>query len=76
MSMKERILIDPSICQGRPVIAGTRITVQTILEFLGAGDSIEEVLEERPSLSRQDILACFESSALLLGNPFSAKTIT
>ncbi len=74
MSMKERISIDPAICNGRPVIAGTRITVQTILEFLGAGDSIEDVLEEYPSLSRQDILACFEYSSRLMGNYFRLES--
>ena len=42
--MNDRIVIDPKICNGRPVIRGTRITVQTILEFLGAGDSIDDVL--------------------------------
>lgn len=55
--MSERIVIDPDICNGKPTIRGTRITVQTILEFLVAGDSIEELLEEYPSLSRQDIQA-------------------
>jgi uncharacterized protein (DUF433 family) len=34
------------------------MTVQTVLEFLGAGDSIEQVLEEYPSLTREDVLAC------------------
>jgi uncharacterized protein (DUF433 family) len=53
----ERIEINPDICNGKPVIKGTRITVQTILEFLGAGDSIEEVLEGYPSLTRDDVLA-------------------
>jgi len=43
--MESRIHINPDICNGRPVIAGTRIPVQTVMEFLGAGDSIEEVLE-------------------------------
>jgi len=43
--MADRIDIHPDICNGRPIIAGTRIPVQTIMEFLGAGDSIEEVLE-------------------------------
>lgn len=56
--MEERIVISPDVCNGRPVIRGTRITVQTVLEFLGAGDSIEEVLEEYPSLTREDVLAC------------------
>ena len=53
----DRIEINPDICNGKPVIKGTRITVQTILEFLGAGDSIEEVLEGYPSLTHDDVLA-------------------
>jgi uncharacterized protein (DUF433 family) len=68
ITMKDRIITDPQICSGRPVIAGTRITVQTILEFLGAGDSIEDVLEEYPSLTRKDILASLQYSSQLLGN--------
>ncbi len=53
-----RITVNPDICNGQPGIEGTRITVQTILEFLAAGDTIDEVLEEYPSLSREDVLAC------------------
>ena len=56
----DRIEINPDICNGKPVIKGTRITVQTILEFLGAGDSIEEVLEGYPSLTRDDVLAILQ----------------
>jgi uncharacterized protein (DUF433 family) len=41
--MKSSITIDPDICNGKPIIAGTRISVQTVMEFLGAGDSIEEI---------------------------------
>jgi len=41
-----KIEINPDICNGKPTIAGTRITVQTIMEFLGAGDSIADILEE------------------------------
>jgi uncharacterized protein (DUF433 family) len=52
----ERIEINPDICNGKPVIKGTRITVQTILEFLGAGDSIEEVLEGYSGLTRDDLI--------------------
>lgn len=47
----DRIAIHPDICNGQPVISGTRITAQTILEFLAAGDSIEDVLQEYPSIS-------------------------
>jgi uncharacterized protein (DUF433 family) len=58
--VNERITIDPGICNGRPIVRGTRITVQTILEFLGAGDSIEDVQLEYPSLTRDDALACLQ----------------
>ncbi len=54
----DRIVIDPDICNGQPVVRGTRITMRTILEFLAAGDSIEDVLEAYPTLSREDVLAC------------------
>ena len=56
--MPDRIVIDPEICNGRPVVRGTRITAQTVLEFLGAGDSVEDVLEEYPTLTRADVQAC------------------
>jgi uncharacterized protein (DUF433 family) len=65
--MTERIVINPEICSGRPIIKGTRITAQTILEFLGAGDSIEDVLDEYPHLTREDVLACIQYSARLMG---------
>ena len=58
--MNSRVEINPAICNGRPIISGTRITVQTILEFLGAGDSIEDVLEAYPSLTRADVLAALQ----------------
>lgn len=73
--MVSRISTHPDICNGRPVIAGTRIPVQTILEFLGAGDSIEEVLEEYPSLSRDDIYACIQFAAKLMANHYKVQKI-
>ena len=73
--VSERIVIDPDICNGKPVIRGTRITAQTILEFLAAGDSIEEILGEYPSLTREDIQACFEVASKLLANQFSAQAL-
>jgi len=60
--MEERIAIDPDVCNGRPVVRGTRITVE-IVGFLGAGDSIEDVLEEYPTLTREDVLACLHRAA-------------
>jgi uncharacterized protein (DUF433 family) len=73
--MEDRVVINPDICNGRPVVRGTRITAQTILEFLGAGDSIDEVLQEYPSLTREDVLACIQYSSRLMGNHFILETI-
>jgi uncharacterized protein (DUF433 family) len=70
-----RILVDPDICNGQPVIRGTRITLRTILEFLAAGDSIEDVLEEYPTLSREDVLACLHFSAELMKHQFSLQEV-
>ena len=58
-----KIVVDPDICNGRPVIAGTRITAQTVLEFLSAADTIDDVLDEYPTLTRADVLACVDLSA-------------
>jgi uncharacterized protein (DUF433 family) len=69
--MSERISIDPDVCNGRPVIQGTRITVQTVLEFLAAGDSIDDVLEEYPGLTRVDVHACLDYASRVMGNHFS-----
>lgn len=71
-----RIVVDPETCNGRPVVRGTRITVQTVVEFLAAGDSIEEVLEEYPSISREDVQACLQWAARLMGNHFQVLALT
>ena len=62
-----RIALDPAVCNGRPVVKGTRIAVQTVLEFLGVGDAIEDVLEEYPGLTREDVMACLQFSSRLMG---------
>ena len=69
--MSQRISIDPDVCNGRPVVRGTRIAVQTVLEFLAAGDSVEDVLEEYPSLVRADVQACLDYASRVMGNHFS-----
>ena len=73
--MADRIDIHPDICNGRPLIAGTRIPVQTIIEFLGAGDSIDEVLEAYPSLKREDVYACIQFAAKLMANHYQIQKI-
>ena len=70
-----RISISAAICNGRPVITGTRIAVQTILEFLSAGDSIEDVLEEYPSLTTEDIYACIQYASKLMANRYEVEAL-
>jgi uncharacterized protein (DUF433 family) len=53
----ERIVWDPKIMSGKPVIRGTRIPVETILRWLGKGVTIEKLLDEYPSLTREDVNA-------------------
>ena len=54
----ERIILDPIVMTGKPVIKGTRLTVQFILGLLAHGASEEEILEEYKGLTRKDIKAC------------------
>ena len=66
MKLTERIEINPAVLVGKPVIKGTRISVEMILEELGAGNSIEELLENYPRLQKEDVLAAIQYSALSL----------
>ena len=61
-----RVVIDRKICHGEACIKGTRIPVHLILRMLANGDSIDDLLQEYPSLSREDILACFDYAASLV----------
>ncbi|MFZ1526209.1 MAG: DUF433 domain-containing protein, partial [Saprospiraceae bacterium] len=54
----QRITMDPDICFGKPVIRGMRYPVEFILELLSSGMSPEEILEDYPSLEKEDIVAC------------------
>jgi uncharacterized protein (DUF433 family) len=54
---------DPSIMMGKPVIAGTRVTVELILEKLAAGETVEEILEAHPRLTREGILVALGFAA-------------
>ena len=61
--MSERIVIDPEVCSGRPIVAGTRVRVDDVLNGLAAGDTIEEIVADFPYLSREDVLACIAYGA-------------
>ena len=59
----ERISIDPAICHGQACIKGTRIPMHQIVRMMANGDSVEDLIEEYPSLTRADILACLDYAA-------------
>ena len=54
----ERIALNPKIMVGKPVIRGTRLTVQYILNLLAHGATVDEILQEYKGLTKEDILAC------------------
>ncbi|SEK54406.1 DUF433 domain-containing protein [Parapedobacter koreensis] len=69
----DRIYIDPEICGGKPIIRDKRITVQTVMEFLSAGESSEEILKHYPSLEPEDIMACLRYATALMEHSFVIK---
>ncbi len=62
--MSERLIqSDPSIMMGKPVVAGTRITVELIFEKLAARETIDEILDAHPRLTREGVLAALDFAA-------------
>jgi uncharacterized protein (DUF433 family) len=71
----DRITTDPAVCHGQPTIRGLRYTVESVLELLAAGMTVDEVLGDYPDLERDDILAALEFGARAAGRrvvPLSA----
>lgn len=60
------IVSDPEIMMGKPIVAGTRITVELILEKLAAGETVEQILEAHPRLNREAIQAALAFAAQAL----------
>jgi len=75
IELDQRITIDPDICNGKPAIRGKRITVQTILEFLSNGDSIDEIVENYPTLTREDVYACLKFATNLMDHNYVVEPI-
>ena len=67
MSRLARITSDPVICHGKPAIRGLRYTVESVLELLAAGMTVEDLLADHPDLERDDILAALEFGARAAG---------
>ncbi len=68
--MENLIESNPKIMLGKPVIKGTRIKVEMILQKLAAGESIEDILSQHPRLTRVQVLACLEFAAQSLDADF------
>ena len=64
----QRITCDPKVMVGKPVIKGSRLTVEYILNLLAHGSSVEEILAEYEGLSREDIQACLFFASQSLSN--------
>ncbi|HEV3440889.1 MAG TPA: DUF433 domain-containing protein [Gemmata sp.] len=64
--MEPKIVSDPKILFGKPVIAGTRISVELILEGLGSGMSVDDLLQDYPHLTKDQILAAIRFAAQAL----------
>ena len=63
---KDRVVVDPRVLGGKPVIRGTRIPVYFILELLANGWSVDDILREYPHLTREDVLAAIRYAARVL----------
>lgn len=60
---QQRIVIDPAVCGGRPIVAGTRMRVSDVLDTLAAGTSVDELIGDFPYLTREDVRACLAYGA-------------
>jgi uncharacterized protein (DUF433 family) len=74
MAWSERIVVDPDILAGKPVIRGARMSVEVVLGLLAAGQPEDELLRNYPGITREDILACL-SYASYLAHEYKAYPI-
>lgn len=70
-----RISVDPDLCNGKPTIRGLRVTVETVIGFLSAGNSREEILEQYPSLESADIDACLRFAADMMSHRYTLRRV-
>lgn len=66
MRYSDRITIDPDICHGKPCIRNMRWPVEVIIDMLGSGMTIEQIIEDHPELEREDVLASLNFAKLCL----------
>lgn len=73
--LTDRVTVSEGLCNGKPTIRGMRITVQTILEFLRAGNTREEILEAYPFLELEDIDACMDFAIHMANHQITVKPV-
>ena len=66
MSLNEIVVVDPELMNGTPCFAGTRVPVRNLLDYLEAGDTLDEFLDQFPGVSREKAVAFMEQSSRLL----------
>jgi uncharacterized protein (DUF433 family) len=70
----DRIVRDPAICAGKPVIRGTRVLVRVVLGYLAHGETTEQILKEFPSLAEEDVRAVIAFAATSAGEDLPAPS--
>jgi uncharacterized protein (DUF433 family) len=73
MAKTPRIVTDPKVMMGKPVIEGTRITVELILTRLGEGRSVADIVEEYPHLTEAQVTAAIDYARALVAHPVAAE---
>lgn len=66
MDLTGRITVEPAVLAGKPIVRGTRIPVDLILEQLGQGWSVDDIVDGYPHLEREDVLACIQYARKLV----------
>lgn len=68
MAVQNRLEINPKVMHGKPVVKGTRIPVGLILGYLAGGMTMQGILDEYPTLTHEDVLACLEYASYIVDN--------
>ncbi len=71
----DRVTVNPNQLDGKPCIRNMRISIQTILEFLAARDTAEDILDQYPLIESEDIFACLQYAAKVSGREFSFQSL-
>ena len=72
MTYRERIVREPAVCAGQPVIRGTRVLVRVVLGYLAHGETTESILRDFPSLTADDVRAVIAFAAAAAGEDLPA----